>query len=128
MPTGVVARADSAVVIAQRLLTRTDDELEQLEGVQAHDLLFLVGTPELLPWADGAMYLGRDPSAPALLLPTTLMPSVPLALLEQALLRQGAQPPLAIVPQWGKVLSFSQARPVARAVLQAWLNQRGQVI
>ena len=36
----------------------------------------VLGATEALPWVDGVNYLGRDPDAPRLLLPTMLRPAV----------------------------------------------------
>jgi hypothetical protein len=87
------------------------------------DLLLLVGPGEALPWADGALYLGRDPAAPALLLPTMLAPSVPLELLERALRRRlAASGPLALLPRAGavEVVALAGARTVTAERLAQW--------
>jgi hypothetical protein len=76
--------------------------------VSGPDVLLVVG--DELPWADGVVYLGRDPDAPKLLLPTTLMPEVPVDLFERALLHKfaDAAAPLAV---WGdRVLLAGHAK------------------
>ncbi|HKV06746.1 MAG TPA: hypothetical protein VJ725_01325, partial [Thermoanaerobaculia bacterium] len=103
--------------------------LARLEGVAGEDLLVLLGPAADLPWADGTVYLGRDPEAPSLLLPTTREPSVPLPLLEQALIARarrvpGVAPPLAVFPDPPFVASTAEARPVTRVMLMIWLGAR----
>ncbi|MCB9564908.1 MAG: hypothetical protein H6708_31365 [Kofleriaceae bacterium] len=48
-------------------------------------MLAVVGDAARLPWVDGVAYLGRDLAAPSLLVPTTLAPDAPPALVERAL-------------------------------------------
>ncbi|MBC7808178.1 MAG: hypothetical protein H7145_18765 [Akkermansiaceae bacterium] len=124
-PSGVVARgAVVATALANRLLSRTDDQLAELAGVQAPGLLIVLSDdPTLLPWAEGAVYLGRDASAPSLLLPTTHAPSVPLPVLERAIRARFPElsVPLAVLPGGKTVVSVSECRkPMVRATLQAW--------
>lgn len=113
---GAVARA-----LAARLLARPDDDLRHVEVLVADALLIALAPADALPWADGAVYLGSDPRAPALLMPTTLAPPVHPQLLERALRRlDGAHDgPLAVLP--GRVLPLRGAAPPSRARLQAWV-------
>ena len=66
-------------------------------------------------------YLGRDPGAPALLLPTHRAPSVHPGLLEQALRVRFAKasPPLAVLVELERVVPLGLALPLARAALLA---------
>ena len=73
--TGVAARE-----LGKRLLERSDDELKLVRGVSWNDGIALEGALEHLPWADGALYVGRDKAAPKLLLPCALEPDLPLDL------------------------------------------------
>lgn len=130
----VAASGVAARTLALRCLARDDEQLAALRGVSVgRDGLILLGDFGVLPWADGALYLGRDDQAPSLLLPTTLQPDAPLALFERTLLHQlqtapqpdnaNAQtPPLAVWPSQNAVVSLSQARPLDRARLQTWLD------
>ncbi|HSK79259.1 MAG TPA: hypothetical protein VLQ45_22595 [Thermoanaerobaculia bacterium] len=129
LPVGAAARGRAARLLAERLLARSDEELARLEGVAGEDLLVVLGPPAELPWADGAVYLGRDPEAPSLLLPTTREPSVPLPLLEQALIARalrvpGVAPPLAVFPDPPLLASTQKARPITRVMLMIWLGAR----
>jgi hypothetical protein len=110
--------------LAARLLSRPDEELAALRGVAGPDLLIALGSGENLPWADGVIYLGRDPDSPLLLMPTTHGPSIPLQLLERALVarKDRLSPPLAVLLDPPLLVSTVAARPIARASLEAWLR------
>ena len=91
--------------------------------------LLLIGAAEELPWVDGVVYLGRDPEAPSLLLPTTLEPDVPAPLFERAILARAraAAPPIAVLVDTGHVgalVGAGAARAVGRAELSAFLGAR----
>lgn len=130
----VAASGEAARTLALRCLARDEEQLATLRGVSVgRDGLILLGDFGVLPWADGALYLGRDAQAPSLLLPTMLQPDASLTLFESALLHQlqkAAQsheanaltPPLAVWPSQGTVVSLSQARPLDRVRLQMWLD------
>ena len=122
-PVGVAARGEAARALAARLLSRPDEELAALRGVAGPDVLIALGSGGNLPWVDGVVYLGREPDCPLLLLPTTHGPSVPPQLLEQALVeRAGGSPPLAVLLDPPLLVSTVEARPIARASLEAWLR------
>jgi len=70
---GAVGRA-----LAMRVRARLSHDGERVSGVVAGDIVLLMGETARLPWVDGVLYLGRDPRAPRLLLPTQLRPSVPI--------------------------------------------------
>jgi len=131
-PVGMAVRGEAAGVLAKRLLDRDDEALARLSGVAAPDLLVVLGEAGELPWVDGAVYLGRDAEAPALLLPTTREPSVPLPLVERALLARSAgasgvswvSPPYAVLIDPPLLASVQAARPIVRKVLLGWLANR----
>lgn len=99
-PVAVVASGPLAARLADRLLTFADDVLLRLRGVAGRDLVVLTGESSDLPWLDGVDYLGRDPLAPGLYIPTTLEPAPAAPLLERALRRRAPQlaAPLALLP------------------------------
>ena len=119
----VVARGEIARQLAHRVLEASDEQLARWRGVANDELLILLGERDELPWADGAMYLGRDEHAPSLLLPTTRTVQVPVALFERALLIQMAEhaPPFAVFAE-AQVISLAGARPISREVLSRWLD------
>ncbi|MCW3060964.1 MAG: hypothetical protein JWQ02_2785 [Capsulimonas sp.] len=121
-PAGVAASGAAAIAMGQRLLDASDETLAALTGVSGDGFLILLGLADDLPWADGVVYLGRDPSAAALLVPTTYAPSVPLALLAGALALRHPEvkPPLALIPNWPALVSLASARTIARETLAEW--------
>ncbi len=125
-PCAVVAQGEAAQRLARRLLEYNEVELEQLQGVANRNMLLVQGETEALPWVEGVTYLGHDPEAPALLLPTAQRPDFPTALLERALRAQfpTVAAPMAVLPGTLQVVSLAGARTVARASLQAWLEGR----
>jgi hypothetical protein len=128
-PVGVAARGEAARALIRRLLARTDEDLGRLSGVAGQEVILLLGAATDLPWVEGAAYLGRDPRAPSLLLPTNRHPGVPLALLERALLaragRQKAEPPLAVLLDPPLLASALEARPLLRSRLLALVQEAG---
>ena len=125
-PVGVAARGLAARALAQRLLARDDEALARLSGAAARDLLVVLGDSADLPWADGAVYLGKDAAAPSLLLPTTREPSVPLPLVERAFARAAAAPPpFAVLLDPPLLTSLEAARPILRRTLETWLTGGG---
>lgn len=121
-PAAVVAADAVAPRLVDRLLALADDALARLRGVANASLVVLTGDPTDLPWLDGVVYLGRDPAAPTMYIPTTLEPSVPAALLERALRRRSPTltPPLAVLLDPPRLVSLADARPLSRARLRAW--------
>ncbi len=111
-----------AVRLIRRLRDYNDDALVRLNGVCAPGHVVISGVEGELPWLDGVTYLGRDPLAPHLLLPTLLQPHVPIDLFERALLRAhpSAGTPLAVLAGQ-QLISTRLALPLSRSALDAWL-------
>jgi len=116
-PVAVAAFGPAARALIASVDKRT--ELHALRGLAGDDLVLLLGEEEQLPWADGAIYLGRDPEAPSLLLPTLLRPSLPLSLVERAMLRRGSGP-FAVIPTRKELIPIDGARPVTHEHLARW--------
>ncbi|NNB90547.1 hypothetical protein HJC10_12540 [Corallococcus exiguus] len=121
-PVAVAGVGPVALALGHRASRAEDAMLAAWTGVAGPDVLVLLGTAASLPWVDGAVYLGRDPLAPALLLPCALEPDVAPSLLERALLAGQGDAPLAVLPGSGVLVSVAAAKPVARASLTAWLS------
>lgn len=83
-PIAVLGRGSVARSLAQALSARAAEELE-VEIFAGDDWLLAIGQATLLPWVDGATWLGREAK---LLLPTTLEPTVDAELLWRALRRR----------------------------------------
>jgi hypothetical protein len=124
-PLAVAARGRAARALAARLARCDDATLARLTGVAGPSLLIALGDGDVLPWVDGVVYLGRDPRAPSLLLPTALAPDVPVALLERALLGRGEAlaAPLALFVDPPALVGVGAARPIERAALGAWIER-----
>lgn len=122
-PVAVMAAGRAAAALARRLLTCSADDLASLQGVVSASAVVILGEEEALPWVDGALYLGRDPVAPRLLLPTTSMPSVPVAWLERSLLAriEAQDAPWALAPTLALLVSAAAALPLDRSRIEEWL-------
>ncbi len=131
VPVAVAACGAAAFALAARLAERDDAALARLSGVGGEGLLVVIGEAADLPWVDGVVYLGRDPGAPALLLPTALEPDVPAPLFERAILAHasGAPPPVAVIvgpAGAGPLLAGTGgARPIRRGELLAAVEGAG---
>jgi hypothetical protein len=122
-PLAVAGEGPVALALARRVLSEDDARLASWSGVAGPGVLVLLGPADSLPWVDGAVYLGRDASAPSLLMPCALAPDVASAMLERALLARVGRggTPVAVLPASGHLVSVCAARPVDRAALTAWL-------
>lgn len=125
-PAAAIAVGAASQDFARRLLRETDARLGALMAVAGDELLLVLGDAAALPWVDGVVYLGRDPAAPSLLLPTHQEPIVHAGLLEGALLRAaGAKnPPWAVLPSSSLLVPVGAARTLAREALTLWLAAR----
>ena len=126
-PCAVLARGEVAQRLARRLLALPQDRCSRLRGVAGEDVLLVLGAAEDLPWVDGVGYLGVDPAAPALLLPTTEVPELHPLLLQRALLRPGAsdparRAPLAVLPT-GLLVSADLAEALSTIRIASWLEE-----
>lgn len=128
----------TAAALGRRLLAFDDDALGRWQGVAGPEVLLVLDptpadpieppAPDAqappLPWVEGVQYLGWDPGAPGLLLPTTLSPEIPGELLAMALSRRvpPGQAPLALLTQPPRIVPAGSARPIDRAALTRWLD------
>jgi hypothetical protein len=122
-PSAVLGVGEAARALFRRLRELPDERLLRLRAARSEVALVVCGDAGELPWADGVVYLARDPDAPSLLLPTTLTVEQPVSLLERALVKrlksetQAGPPPWAVCFSPWLVLSAGSARPVVRAKL-----------
>jgi hypothetical protein len=119
-PVAAAALGPRARVLASRLLSRGNGLRGVARTSPGEEVLVVLGDASELPWCEEIVYLGRDPRAPALLLPTVLEPEVAngevSALLERALLRRAdaRSAPLAVLPSAGLVVPCGRALPISR--------------
>lgn len=124
----VAATGGAARTLAQAVLARNDEELKLLRGVCWAGGVAFEGAFADLPWADGAVYLGRDARAPKFLWPSNVEPDAPLDLWVRALERGLAEevaPPVLLLPDVQLLVSLAEARAVDRTRLEAWLSGSG---
>jgi hypothetical protein len=117
---GVVAFGAHARSLARRVLASLEDTFADLEGVVGDDVIVFLGEETTLPFVDGVHYIGEEPGAHSVLVPTTHAPSVPVQWLDALLREQHVTLPVALVPRDEAlhVIPLGLARKVDRAVLE----------
>src|SRR3569833_1570792 len=118
-PAGVYASGAVVAGLLRRLADYSEEDLRKLRGCTAGERLLLFGLEELLPWADGVIYLGQDAAAPALFVPTYLAPRLPAMLVERAFTARYPAP-LVVLPAERLVLPAGNALPLSREALRVW--------
>ncbi len=118
LPQGVMACGTQRLQAAERLLAQDDGRLSRLRGVTGAQHLLILGQESDLPWIPGATYLGQDPQALHLLLPTHLAPDIPLEWLDRAIIAAHGERQYAVDPQQGALIPFGDALRLDRACLQ----------
>jgi len=117
---------DQARLLAIKLVAAGAHQRGALRAVASNGLLCVLGDADALPWVDGVEYLGIDPHAPSLRLPTAMQPSVSPDLLQRGLIARcnatGTTAPLAVTHSPARVFSLAYAQLVSAAGLQAWLE------
>ena len=122
-PAGMVALGPAAAQLAHRLRRLDDAVLSRLRGVFGDDVIALLGPHDWLPWTDGAVYVGE--ALPGLLLPTTIAPGVPEALLLAALQRKFPQLRLPVVCLPERAFSAGGAAPLTAFAIERLLCENG---
>lgn len=122
-PAVAVATGDTASALARRVLALNDEHRARLACAASADVFVVRG--EELPWVDGVAYLGVDPAAEGLLLPTTRRPDVPPDLFARAVYARfpHAARPLAVLES-RRVLPLGVARPIDVDAVGKWLEAR----
>lgn len=122
-PAAAIATGDAALALARRVLALSDEHRARLAGAASADAFVVRG--EELPWVDGVAYLGVDPAAEGLWLPTTRRPDVPPDLFARAVYARfpDAARPLAVLES-RRVLPLGAARTIDADALRQWLEAR----
>jgi len=123
VPSAAIATGPAAIALAQRVLALDDEHRAQLSGGVSAETFVVRG--EELPWAEGVAYLGVDPAAEGLLLPTTRRPDAPLDLFARAVYARfpSAPRPLAVLES-RRVLPLGATRTIDTDALRRWLGAR----
>lgn len=123
-PIAVVGLGAVARNLARRLLELDDAALHELRGTGGQKLLVVLGAPEVLPWVDGVTYLGRDPGATRLLIPTMMRPAIAVDAFERAIAHHVAPlpSPWAVLPDARLLFSTAQSGAIDRELLGRWLE------
>jgi hypothetical protein len=118
---GVVGLGPAARALGRRLLARGD--AEAFRGLVREETLVLLGRDP--PWAEGVVYLGREPLAPGLYLPTRLRTVEDPSLVGERLLLEGVHGAAALLPEQGIVLALAEARRLDPDQLRDWVDHDG---
>lgn len=95
--------------LANRLMKRQLSDLQKLQCVAGNGVFLVLGDELEIPWLDGVVYLGQERHT-TIYVPTILQPSVPISLLERALLaaHPTLKPPIAVLPTVSIIVSLSK--------------------
>ncbi|QWP79146.1 hypothetical protein J5226_12470 [Lysobacter sp. K5869] len=77
------------------------------------DVLVATGPAAELPWCEGVLYIAPREPAPALWLPTTQRPQLPLDLLQRALERRHRPSPLLMLREPAQLVPLHRALPAS---------------
>lgn len=116
-PVAVLAQGPSVGPMRARLRS---GPLAGLSGVGNAELVVVIGEAALLPWVEGALYLGRPAGAVGVLWPVLLWPDQPVDLVAERIVAgwSGRELPVAYLPDPGRVIPLGAARPISVAWLE----------
>lgn len=126
VPCACIARGPIARTLGHTMLTWDATRLARVKACAGEGVLVLLGESADLPWSDGVVFLGRDPAAPHLLLPTNRRPDVPVDLFARAVaahLPEAAKAGVILPDETDALLwvPVVAAGPVERESLEAWM-------
>jgi hypothetical protein len=123
-PAAVAGLGPIARRLAERLMLLSDSRLGRLRGCASVGIAVALGEAKDLPWVDGVTYLGRDPAAPRLLIPSMLRSNVAIDVFERAIARHaGTLPgPWAVLASPPRLFSVANAAIINRGHLAHWLG------
>jgi len=121
-PTIVLAQGDTACRLLAKCLKFSDERLSLYEGLSSGNIV-LIKSDQDLPWIKGVLYLGREFSAPNLYIPTHLNSSIPLPLVEKALVKKIGAGPIAALPSFNLLLPLNNLLTLNRHTANAWLSE-----
>lgn len=118
-PRAAVGVGPASARLLARVASADEARREGWTIAASDDLLVVLGAGLSLPWADGVAYAAPHPQAPALWLPTTEEPDVPMDLLAAALARAHGRAPLLLWPSPSRVWPLDLQQPARAEVLEA---------
>lgn len=118
-PTGIVGVGEVAISLARRVLL--EDQPSLFQSVAAKDLLVVLHHQP--PWVDGGVFIGVDPDAPGLYLPTWMELSVHPQLVARALRDKGLIGPVVLLPHLNTAVPIKLAGRLDPKRLLDWLDQ-----
>lgn len=127
-PIAACGRGAAADALALKLSSWPADRLAKLSGVSVfapeRAVFVLAQSEDDLPWVDGIQYLGKDPHAPQLLLPTAERPDIHLSLFERAITRVARTPGLIAVlaPPARSIIPLRAALPLSSKKLRDFIE------
>ena len=120
-PVGMIVANEKSSI--QRLLELDSERMSSLRGSYSKGAIVLLGSEEHLPWIPSALYLGQDESAPQLLVPTHLSPSLPVDWVNRAIQRKFGSGQYAIDPVHHNVYNVFGALNVSIKKLKELLEE-----
>ncbi|MGD8913316.1 MAG: hypothetical protein PVI97_16365 [Candidatus Thiodiazotropha sp.] len=118
VPQGLMAYGAQRRATAERLLAQDDQRLARLRGIAGDHHLLILGNETDLPWIPEATYLGQDPLATHLMLPTNLTPDIPLEWLDRAIITTHGERHYAVDPMHRMLVPITDALSLDRSCLQ----------
>ncbi|MBZ0185430.1 MAG: hypothetical protein K8F91_04185 [Candidatus Obscuribacterales bacterium] len=119
-----VAGQENSLALLKRLVARDSQSLESLQCQVYDTAVVLIGHQSLLPWVDGAIYLGREMDC-SLFLPTCYRPVLAPQLLERAI--EARHPllarPLAILPSVPCIVSIANSFEPQIEILLSFIEE-----
>ena len=111
---GMLVTGESVSELAGCLLRMGPESLRALRMASNSDGLVVLGAADILPWVDGALWLGRDGG---ILYPTALEPDQPADLVAGAIVRQFGRRGLVVVTTSMIVVSNTPEGPPSQQQL-----------
>ncbi|WP_022951102.1 hypothetical protein [Leucothrix mucor] len=111
---GLLIYAAEYPLFKAKLASFTPEQKARLKLAHGSDVAVLLGANQDLPWIPGALYLGQASGVTNLYLPTTLSPSLPIALIASAVATLFGTGQYAIDPKHHQCFNISAALPLSR--------------
>jgi hypothetical protein len=123
-PAAVAGLGPTARALIERLTLLSGNQLGRMRGCAGNSIAVVLGEAKDLPWVDGVIYLGRDPAAPRLLVPSMLRANVTMDVFERAIMRRAAAlpGPWAVLASPPRLFSVADAAIIDRSYLSKWLE------